>query len=69
MGYQIPKNVEPKITSTQDRLKRMGLFKDSCNGHPAMTTWEAIESALKELDGWRRGETQVAMQQLQIPRR
>ena len=68
MGYQIPKNVEPKITSTQDRLKRMGLFKDSCNGHPAMTTWEAIESGLKELDIWRRGETPDSVQQLQILR-
>ena len=60
MNYQIPKALLPNITRTQDKLKELGLFKDKVNGNPALTTWEAVESSLAELESWRNGEPQVS---------
>jgi len=48
--YQIPSAVVPAITSVQENMKRLGLFKDKVNGRPLISTWEAVESALRELE-------------------
>ena len=55
MGYQVPSAIIPAITRTQDRMKAMGLFKDKVDGKPVLSTWEAVEAALRELKARRDG--------------
>ena len=46
--------IQSVVTSVQDRLTRMGLFKDKVDGLAGMSTWMAVEAALRELQEHRK---------------
>lgn len=47
---RIDKTLQPVVTRVQDRMQRLSLFRDKVNGLAGISTWEAVDSALNELE-------------------